>query len=146
MPGEPYDGRVYIADTSAWARAHEAALAPDWTEALRNRQIATCPITVLELLYSTRDAAEFDNLGADLAQLHDVPLSRTVTHAATRAFGRLAHAGPFHHRSVRLPDLLIAAAAAEAALGVLHYDAHFDTLATVLEFESRWIAPAGSIS
>jgi hypothetical protein len=28
---------------------------------------------------------------------------------------------------------------------VLHYDHHFDTLATVLAFTSQWIAPAGSI-
>jgi hypothetical protein len=28
---------------------------------------------------------------------------------------------------------------------VLHYDRHFDTLASVLTFTSRWVAPAGSI-
>jgi hypothetical protein len=28
---------------------------------------------------------------------------------------------------------------------VLHYDHHFDTLATVLTFISQWVAPAGSI-
>jgi predicted nucleic acid-binding protein len=46
---------------------------------------------------------------------------------------------------VKFPDLLIAAAAQDAALGVLHYDAHFDRLATVLSFESRWLAPPGSL-
>jgi predicted nucleic acid-binding protein len=48
------------------------------------------------------------------------------------------------HR-VRVPDALIAAAAAERGFGVLHYDRHFDTLATVLPFTSQWVAPAGSI-
>jgi predicted nucleic acid-binding protein len=48
------------------------------------------------------------------------------------------------HR-VRVPDALIAAAAAERGFGVLHYDHHFDTLATVLTFTSQWVAPAGSI-
>lgn len=42
--------------------------------------------------------------------------------------------------------MLIAAAAAEAGVGVLHYDADYDTLATVLRFESRWIAPRGSLA
>jgi hypothetical protein len=28
---------------------------------------------------------------------------------------------------------------------VLHYDRHFDILATVLPFTSQWVAPAGSI-
>lgn len=33
----------------------------------------------------------------------------------------------------------------ERGFGVLHYDRHFDTLATVLTFTSQWVAPAGSI-
>ena len=142
----PYDGKVFIADTSAWARSGNSAVVSDWTAALRGGQIATCPVTVLELLYSTRDALEFDSVAADLAELRDMPVTRSVTNTAVRAFRELAQAGPLHHRRVRLPDLLIAAAAADAAVGVLHYDAHFDTLATVLSFESHWLAPAGSLS
>ena len=141
-----YGGAVFIADTSAWARAHEPNVAPSWAAALRNGQIATCPIVNLELLYSARNAEGFDTLAADLAQLRDAPISRSVTNAALRAFRTLAHAGPAGHRRVKLPDLLIAAAAEDASLGVLHYDEHFDTLATVLSFESRWIAPRGSLS
>ena len=86
-----------------------------------------------------------DSLGADLAQLREVPITRAVTNAALRAQRALAHVHPLFHRSVTLPDLLIAAAAAEAGVGVLHYDADYDTLATVLDFESRWIAPRGSL-
>jgi len=48
------------------------------------------------------------------------------------------------HR-VRVPDALIAAAAAERGCGVLHYDQHFDRLATVLQFTSRWVASPGTI-
>jgi len=57
----------------------------------------------------------------------------------------LAHVRPLHHRSVNIADLLIAACAADAAIGVLHYDEDFDRLADVLAFESRWIAPRGSL-
>lgn len=42
------------------------------------------------------------------------------------------------HR-VKLSDLLIAAAAQEASVGVLHCDADFDLLATALSFDSRWL-------
>ena len=45
----------------------------------------------------------------------------------------------------RVPDALIAAAAAERGFAVLHYDHHFDKLATVLGFTSQWIAPPGSM-
>ena len=46
---------------------------------------------------------------------------------------------------MKLPDLLVAAAAADVGIGVLHYDEDYDTLATVLDFESRWIAPRSSL-
>ena len=54
-----------------------------------------------------------------------------------------AHSDGYHR--ISLPDYLIAAAAQEAAIGVLHYDHHYDRLQEVFRFESRWIAPAGSI-
>ena len=64
---------------------------------------------------------------------------------AREAFRELAHRHPLFHRSVGVADLIIAAAAATAGFGVLHYDADFDTLAEVLPFESRWLAPRGSL-
>jgi predicted nucleic acid-binding protein len=42
-------------------------------------------------------------------------------------------------------DYLIAAAAAERGLAVMHYDHHFDPLCQVLGIESMWIAEPGSI-
>jgi predicted nucleic acid-binding protein len=142
---EAFGGDVYIADSSAWMRASAPAVAGDWSHAALNGQIATCPIVALELLYSTRDGADFDERQAELAQLRDVPITRSVTNAALRAYRELAHRRPLFHRSVSSSDLLIAAAAADAGLGVLHYDADYDTLAQVLPFESRWIAPPGSL-
>jgi predicted nucleic acid-binding protein len=136
---------MFIADKSAWARADHPSVRSEWGSALRNGQIATCPIVNLELLYSARDAEAFDTWASDLAQIRDVPITRSVTNAALRAQRDLAHVRPLFHRSVKLPDLLIAAAAQDAAIGVLHYDEDYDTLAGVLNFESRWIAPRGSL-
>jgi predicted nucleic acid-binding protein len=142
MTPEPFGGGVFIADTSAWQRAGDSAVAAEWSAALRAGQIATTPIVTLELLQSTRDGAEFDAWTARLAELRDIPITRSVTNAAERGYRELAHVHPLFHRSVKLPDLLVAAAAQDAAVGVLHYDKDFDTLATVLGFESRWIARA----
>ena len=139
----PFGGGVFIADTSAWARASHPAVAKEWTAAIRGRQIATTPIVSFELLYSTQTGAAFDELAADLAQLRAVPITRSVTNAAQQAMRRLAHVRPTHHRGVKIPDLLIAAAAQDASVGVLHYDEDFDVLAGVLSFESRWIARRG---
>ncbi len=147
MPGRraPYGGRTFIADKSAWSRAGHARAREAWSRALLGRQIVTCPIVDLELLYSTRSGDDFNRLASDLAQLRTVPVTRSVTNAAQQALSTLAHEAPLHHRSVKLPDLLIAACAADASVGVLHYDEDFDRLANVLEFESRWIAARGSI-
>jgi hypothetical protein len=140
-----YDGRIYIADNSAWSRAADPTVKEEWAAALRNRQISTCPIVKLEMLYSARDGDDYDRLDAILGALRDVPITRSVTNAALAALRKLAHVQPLYQRSVKFPDLLIAAAAQDAALGVLHYDHHFDQLAQVLDFESRWIAPAGTL-
>ena len=139
--GRPLGGRTYLADSSAWAYAHHSQVRDEWSAALRAGQIATGPIVKLELLYSARDGARFDQLEADLSQLRDVPITR----AALAALRDLAHVGPLHHRSVSLPDLLVAVSAQDSALGVLHYDEDFDVLAGLLGFESRWIAPRGSL-
>jgi predicted nucleic acid-binding protein len=54
------------------------------------------------------------------------------------------------HRSAgaqRLPivDYLVAAAAQELGAAVIHYDRDYDTLAELMEFESIWLAPAGTL-
>jgi predicted nucleic acid-binding protein len=117
----------------------------EWSAALAAGQIATCPLVELEVLFSARDGAEFDRLATDIAQLRNIPVTRSVTNAARQAFRELSHTGPGRHRATTIPDLLIAGCAQDAAIGVLHYDRHFDTLASVLDFESRWIAPPGSL-
>lgn len=139
----PWDGSVYLADTSAWARSH--TVAADWQAALRNGQIAISDMVTLELLFSARDGADFDRRAGELAALRQVAVTPDVLATARSAFRTLAHRHPLFHRSVTLPDLVTAAAAASAGIGVLHYDADYDTLATVLPFESRWLAPRGSL-
>jgi predicted nucleic acid-binding protein len=43
------------------------------------------------------------------------------------------------------PDLLTATIAAANRLTVIHYDSDFDTAATVLDFEHRWVAQPGTL-
>ena len=48
-------------------------------------------------------------------------------------------------RGRKVPDLLIAAAAEQAGLTLLHYDSDFDLIARVTGQGCEWIVPAGSI-
>jgi predicted nucleic acid-binding protein len=140
----PFGGRVLIADTSAWARASNEQVREQWAAALRARQIATCSIVTLELLYAARDARELQTLEAEQALLREVPVSVPAQRAAKGALRDLAADGAGQHR-VPIADALIAAAAQEAGVDVLHYDHHYDRLAQTLNFTSVWLAPAGSL-
>ena len=48
-------------------------------------------------------------------------------------------------RGRKIPDLLVAAAAEELSISVLHYDADFDLIAEVTGQASQWVVPAGTI-
>jgi predicted nucleic acid-binding protein len=140
----PFGGKVLIADTSVWARASHPAIRDLWAAALRGRQIATCSIVILELLYSARNAQEFTIVETEQALLRDVPVAGSAQRAAIGALRDLASNGPGQHR-VPLADALIAAAAQDAGVDVLHYDHHYDRLAQALHFRSVWIAPPGAL-
>jgi predicted nucleic acid-binding protein len=140
----PFGGRVLIADTSAWARAAHALVREQWAAALRARQIVTCSIVTLELLYAARDARELAILEREQVLLREVPVAVSAQRAAKGALRDLAADGAGRHR-VPIADALIAAAAQEAGVDVLHYDHHYDRLAGGLNFTSVWLAPAGSL-
>ncbi len=140
-----WGGGPWVADTSAWARASNPAVAPHWKTAARAGDLIACPVITLELLYDARDRGRVEAVATAIAGLRQAPITRSVTDAAIAAVRELAARGSAGAHRVRVPDALIAAAAADRGLGVLHYDQHYDRLATVLNFNSQWIAPAGSI-
>lgn len=140
----PFEGRVVIADTSAWARASHPLVRDQWAAALRGRQIATCSIVTLELMYSARNEQDLATVESEQALLRDVPVATSAQRAAMGALRELASGGPGQHR-VPLADALIAAAAQEAGVDVLHYDHHYDRLAQALHFKSVWVAPPGAL-
>jgi predicted nucleic acid-binding protein len=140
----PFGGEMLIADTSVWARASHPLIRDLWAAALRGRQIVTCSIVTLELLYAARDARELTIVEAEQALLRDVPVTASAQRTAIGALRDLASDGPGQHR-VPLADALIAAAAQDAGVDVLHYDHHYDRLARALHFTSVWVAPPGAL-
>lgn len=139
-------GGPWVADTSAWARAAEPEVAGPWKEAAHAGELIGCPVVTLELLFDAPDSASVERIAAGLAGLRQAPLTRTVTDAAVSAIRELAATGSAGWHRVRVPDALVAAAAAERGFGVLHYDHHFDRLAGVLTFASQWVAPPGDLA
>lgn len=133
-----FDGQLYIADSSAWHRANDDTIASEWSTALENSQILTCGPVRLELLYSTRNYTELVALREALDALREVPIGPAIFHRSEQALEELSEVLDGYHR-VSPADVLIAAAAESVGVGVLHCDKHYDKLAEVLTFESRWL-------
>ena len=136
----------FLADTSAWTNRTKDPDLARWFDALvEDDEIATCDMVRMELLHSARDHQEFVEMREDLSYLENVPVDESVWTRAIDVFGKLAAKGPLHHRQVKLPDLVIAAAAEGAGFEVLHYDRDFDVIASVTAQPVRAVAPLGSL-
>jgi predicted nucleic acid-binding protein len=135
---------VQLLDHSAWSRRRQSLARERIAEGLEARDLGVCLPFLLEAGYSAISARELDGLVADLAELPCVEITPAVEQWTLQAQRELAAVG--HHR---LPpaDIIIAACAHEAGVGVLHYDRDYDLIAkhTSLEFESEWVAPAGTL-
>jgi hypothetical protein len=138
---------VQLADTSAWVwtRAIGSELRAAFDEDLVEGQIATCDMVRLELLYSARNAAEFTSLRRELDALPNCPIGVDQWKRAIEVYEQLAQQGGLHHRAVRHPDLLIAAAAEAAGIPLLHYDEDYERIASITEQDVRWLVPRGSL-
>src|SRR5256885_1249602 len=100
----------------------------------------------LELLYSTRNPAEFTTLRRELDALPNCPIGIEQWQRALEVYEQLARQGSLHHRAVRHPDLLIAAAAEGIGIPVLHYDEDYDRIAAITGQEVHWLAPHGTLA
>lgn len=150
MPGrsaddDPWGELPLLVDTSAWARAEHSTTRDRWLTALLGDRLRLSPLIRVEILLSARGGGEFDQLAERLDTIRAAPLSASVIRAAEAAMRALAHRSAGAQR-VPIVDYLVAAAAQELGAAVIHYDHDYDTLAEVLEFESIWLAPAGTLS
>lgn len=139
----------YLADTSAWSvarRRHAApALREEFAQLVVDDEIATCGIVKWELLHSANNHEEFAARRDQLDALAQCPLDEAQIERAIDVAQELALKGSARHRSVKLQDALIAAAAERAGVTVLHSDGDFDTIAAVTGQPTRWIRRRGSL-
>ena len=132
----------YLADTSAWHRS--GRVAERWSELIEEDAIALCTPIVLELLYSARDVADHHALEGHLRRFRHLAIDRRVEETAIR--GQAALAGRGHHRGPKPVDVLIAAVAEVHDVTLLHYDRHFDLIASATGQRTEWLARRGSLA
>lgn len=134
-----------LADTSVWARKAHPLLRDWFGAAVEAGEIAACDMIALELLHSARNPAEFALIEDGLRGMPWVEPDVGDWSRAREVYRELgSHAGMMQ-RSVKHPDLLIAAAAERAGLTLVHYDADYDAIAEITRQAVRWAAPRGSL-
>lgn len=134
----------YIIDTSAAARMTKPAVANTLIPLIEHGLVATTAILDAEALWSARNITEYEQLQHDRASAYEyLPTNDEHWHAALEAQRQLVAAGKT--RSVGIHDLLTATLAAEHHITLIHYDADFDTAATVTNLHHQWVAPRGTI-
>jgi predicted nucleic acid-binding protein len=112
--------RLVVVDKSAFVRGADVA-----------GELCLCSVTRMEVLYSARSPAHFEEIEAQLDVFRELRMDAETFAVATSAQRELASRG--RHR-VPIPDLLIAACAQQHAADVLHVDRHFELLTEVLAF------------
>ena len=120
-----------VADSSLliWlGRGADGPEAEDLRMQIELDRIAICEPVMFELLRGARDEDEHEAMTDKLLGVAQVAVTRS-TFARARAIQRSLAAlpGP-RRRSIALPDLLIAAAAIDAELPVLHRDRDYEAI------------------
>ena len=132
----------YLADTSVWARMRQPAILSVMTGYVERGLIGTCPIVDLEILFSARTGVEHVHFRRQREAFEYFPLTDEIARRASEVQGLLAERA--QHRSVSIPDLLVAATAERFALTVLHYDRDYERIAEITGQPTEWIVPAGT--
>jgi predicted nucleic acid-binding protein len=133
---------THLLDSSVLTRLHHSSIREAIEPRAKRGELGRAGISDLEIGYSARNAAEWDKL-ADALQAFELIETSADHPRRARQVQRLLAAK--HQRGLKVPDLLIAAAAESRGLTVLHYDSDFDQIARVTGQQCEWIVPAGSV-
>lgn len=137
---------IELFDTSALIlAARDEAVGRILAEAVAADEVALSEPILLEYLNGARNGAEYDRFERGLRAARLVRTSAEDWDRALEVHRELARSGPGHQRSVRLPDLIIAAAAERHGLPIVHFDEDYDRIAAITSQATRWVAPRGSI-
>lgn len=121
----------WLIDRSAITRLHAAAPADEWTSRIDRGLVHISTVTVLEVGYSARSAADHRALLKEppIASMPIEHLTPRIEDRAIEVQSLLADRG--QHRAPSIPDLVIAATAELAELTVLHLDKDFELIAEI---------------
>lgn len=133
---------TFLVDTSVLKRLHLSEVRRVVEPLAHAGRLGRASICDLEVGYSARNAQEWDGLVAALGALLAIDTTATHVNRALQVQRLLVQRS---QRGRKIPDLLVAAAAEELKIDVLHYDADFDLIASVTGQRCTWVVAAGSV-
>ncbi|MEX2552267.1 MAG: PIN domain nuclease [Actinomycetota bacterium] len=132
----------YLVDTSVLKRLGRVEVRKVVEPLAVSGQLGRARICDLEIGFSARNADEWDQLVGALDAFDAVEITALHLRRALQVQRLLAERS---QRGRKIPDLLIAAAAEEHDIAVLHYDADFDMIASITGQRCQWVVPAGTV-
>lgn len=133
---------THLIDTSVVKRLHNDTIRIAVEALGSHNQLGRPRICDLEVGHSARNAPEWDRLLQALEVFAVVETTEDHVHRALQVQRLLAERS---QRGRKVPDLLVAAAAEQQGLAVLHYDADFDLIAAATGQRCEWVVEAGTV-
>lgn len=102
-----------------------------------------CELVIVELIRLAPNARRAEDVAERLTSFESVPMPGSLWQRVRGLQQNLATAGT--HRGVPPADLLIAAAALEADVALLHYDRDYEAIGAVSALRHRWLVERGAL-
>ncbi|HSS33115.1 MAG TPA: PIN domain-containing protein [Solirubrobacterales bacterium] len=139
--------RPALFDTGAWTWVRDRRfpeLATWFNAAVEAGLVLVCDLVILELTRLAPNEARAREVADRLAIFESIPMPTELWGHARKS--QLALTGRGDHRRVPPADLLLAGAAEEAGVTLVHYDRDYERIAAVTELRHQWLAPDGALA
>ncbi|RFU82959.1 PIN domain nuclease [Streptomyces triticagri] len=134
--------QVYLVDKSAHARWGKPAVAERLDVLSERGLIAVCGMVEMELLVSARSARQAQTILHLVRGFDLLPTPDEVWDRAKEVQIKSINRG--FHRTLKLPDLVIAATAERHGAIVLHYDQDYDRISSITGQKTEWVVERGT--
>jgi predicted nucleic acid-binding protein len=139
--------RPALFDTGAWTWVRDRRfpeLATWFNAAVEAGLVFVCDLVVLELTRLAPNETRAREVADRLAAFESIPMSAELWTRARRTQLALAVGGD--HRRVPPADLLLAGAAEEAGVTLIHYDRDYERIASASGLRHQWLMPDGTLA
>jgi hypothetical protein len=145
-PQLPQLDRPALFDTGAWTWVRDRRfpeLAAWFNTAVEAGLVLACDLVILELTRLAPNERRAREVADRLAAFEAIPMSTELWGRARET--QLALAASSDHRRVPSADLLLAAAAEEAGVALVHYDRDYERIAAASGLRQEWLVPDGTL-